>query len=135
MRKSLAISIILLLSSWTVSLSQGTDTSYVVVPKVIATEIAKDLVRLDMADSLNTILEERLDVEVRKVSIQEAIISDQRRIIDNKTDQIFLLRQQLDVNADMVEYWEKQYKKQKRQKFLTGGIGLGLIVILGIIAN
>lgn len=106
-----------------------------VVPKVIATEIAKDLVRLDKADSLNTILEERLGIEVEKVSIQEAIISDQRRIITNKTDQIFLLRQQLDVNADMVKYWEKQYKRQKRQKFLTGGIGLGLIVILGLIAN
>jgi hypothetical protein len=106
-----------------------------VIPKRIAIEIAKDLERLDYTDSLNVLLSEDLNIKTQKILIQETIISDQSKVIANQKTQISLINTQGGLKDDQINYWKKEYKRQKRQKFLTGGIGLGLVVLLALIGG
>lgn len=108
--------------------------SIVVLPKRIAIEIVKDLDRLDQADSIVSLMEVEIVSYKNQLSLQQEIeqelngkIQDLEKIIETNKNK--------DKVADKeIEYWKKQYKKQKRQKFLVGGIGLGVLALL-FIAN
>ena len=110
---------------------QGID-SVVVLSKEVAVRVLQDLDRLTHCDSVNTLNELKMDNLIKQTRIQDRIIlGHQEQIfnfkqISSNKDSVIL------VNNDKVIYWEKQYKKQKRQKFLIGGIGILLIILVGI---
>jgi len=105
------------------------DSGVVAIPKPTAIEITKDLTRLDQADSINVLLVSQLEVETRKVEIQSIIINDQLGIIGNMDEQLALLKEKSSIKDDEIKHWKKQFKKQRRQKFLIGGVGIALIVL------
>jgi len=106
----------------------------VILQKWIATEIAKDLIRLDQADSTIALLELEIDGYVRQLGIQDRVILGKDLQIENLND-IIEHKDLVDVNKDReIKYLEKQVKKQKRQKFLVGGVAIGLVV-LSLVAN
>jgi hypothetical protein len=134
MKKEFATLIILLLMSLT-AFSQSATDSVVVIPKAIAIEIAKDLERLDQADSMLVLKDQEINALVQKITIQDAIsvnqvnqISTLRAILADSQEIIGLHQQE-------VEHWKKQYRKQKRQKFLVGSAGLALLVLTVLISN
>ena len=100
----------------------------------MAIEAIKDFDRLDLADSTIILLELEIVSYKSQMKLQE-------RLALGLEQQIKYLKEVNDNNAEMlvlsseeVEYWEKQYRKQKRQKFLVGGTGL-LLTILALMAN
>jgi hypothetical protein len=106
----------------------------VILPKRIAIEIAKDLERLDACDSMSVLQVERIGILESQVTIQKGIALDRLEQIGNLQNIVDHNAEIITLGSEEVELWKKQYRKQKRQKFLVGGIGLGLIAIL-VIAN
>lgn len=105
-----------------------------ILRKWVATEVAKDLIRLDQADSTIVSLNLEIDGYVRQLGLQDRVIAGHQEQIRNLNDIITNRLDAIDVKEKEITHWKKQYKKQKRQKFLVGGIGLGLVV-LAVIAN
>ena len=103
-----------------------------ILPKRVATEIAKDLIRLDKAEDIIIILEDRLEIETQKVLVHEEIVNNQLEIIGQLDRQIVALNEIIRVKDDQIAHWKKQYKKQKRQKFLIGGVGIALVVLMAL---
>lgn len=118
-----------LLLSLTVLSQVDTVGNVLILSERVAKEVLKDLERLDQCDSvhsLNTSKIQKLESELRiqnmvMLGSQEQIFN-LNTIIGNKDGVIDLTNQETD-------HWKKQYKKQKRQKFLVGGIGLFLLVL------
>ena len=106
----------------------------VVLPKWMAIEVIKDLDRLDLADSSIILLNLEIDGYVRQLGLQDRIILGHQEQIRNLNEIIVNRLDAIDIKEKEIAHWKKQYKKQKRQKFLVGGIGLGLVV-LAVIAN
>ena len=115
--------------SLTVLSQVDTVGNVLILSERVAKEVLKDLERLDQCDSvhsLNTSKIQKLESELRiqnmvMLGSQEQIFN-LNTIIGNKDGVIDLTNQETD-------HWKKQYKKQKRQKFLVGGIGLFLLVL------
>ena len=120
---------ILLTSS--IASSQNVTDSVVILPKRIAIEVAKDLERLDLADSLLLITEKKMENMARELGMQDRIIAGQQSQIEGLNEIIENNGEQLATKDKETKYWEKQYKKQKRQKFTVAGIAL---VIIGLLA-
>lgn len=83
-------------------------------------------------DSLNR----ENEIKMKRIALQSQI--KDRTILDNNTQianqKTIILNKNKTINVkdEEVDYWAKQYRKQKRQKFLVGGIGILLIVLVGI---
>lgn len=111
-----------------------TDSSGVWLTKRVAIEVAKDLERKDELEEINLLNEEKMDNMARQLGIQDRIIDGQQKQIEN-LEEINTASEEISATKDKeIKHWKKQYKKQKRQKFLVGGIGIGLLV-LAVIAN
>ena len=106
--------------------------SVVILPKPVAIEVAKDLIRLDEAEEEVVLLTHLMTVETRKVALQKSIVNEQSTLISNLESKIGLLQEKDTVRGEEITYWKKQYKKQKRQKFLVGGIGIALIILMAL---
>jgi reverse gyrase len=106
----------------------------VILQKWIATEIAKDLIRLDQADSTITLLEQEIDKYVRQLGIQDRVLLGKDVQIANLNEIISNHPLAMELKEEEVKHWKKQYKKQKRQKFIIGGVAIGLVV-LSLVAN
>lgn len=101
----------------------------------MAKEVLKDLERLDQSDSVQRLNTRKIEKLIKQARIQDQVILGQQEqvnnlntIIENKDGVISLTNQE-------TEHWKKQYKKQKFQKFLIGGIGLVLLVIVALWMN
>ena len=111
--------------------SQHVTDSIVVLPKSIAIRVLQDLERLDQCDSEIALEHLKIEKLINQTRVQDRVILGQQeqlfnlKAISSNKDSIIL------VNDNKVKYWNKQYKKQKRQKFLVGGIGLLLIFLVG----
>jgi hypothetical protein len=78
------------------------------------------------------ISDDLLAVEAQKISIKDGIIDNYRQIEANMAEQISRLNE-ITINKDsQIEHWRKQYKKQKRQKFIIGGVGLILVALFAV---
>jgi phage terminase small subunit len=109
----------------------GTD-SVVVLPKATAIKVLQDLERKDQLEQEVDDLRDLLAVEAQKISIKEGIIDNYRQIEANMAEQISRLNE-ITINKDsQIEHWRKQYKKQKRQKFIIGGVGLILVALFAV---
>jgi hypothetical protein len=74
---------------------------------------------------------------MRQIRLLEANAVDQKAIDANKDEEIrnlkneILLGNQQQANSlEIAEEWKQMYKKERRMKFLVGGIGLGIITLL-----
>ena len=78
---------------------------------------------------------------VRQIKLLEANAVDQKIIDANKDQEIrnlksdILLGNEQQANSvSIAEEWEKMYKKEKRMKFLVGGTGIVIIVLLTLVS-
>jgi phage terminase small subunit len=131
MRNALKLLMIFTFMSLTAFSQVGTD-SVVVLPKATAIKVLQDLERKDQLEQEVDDLRDLLAVEAQKISIKEGIIDNYRQIEANMAEQISRLNE-ITINKDsQIEYWRKQYKKQKRQKFIIGGVGLILVALFAV---
>jgi hypothetical protein len=106
--------------------------SVVILPKSWATKVLQDLERKDQLETDNVELDSLLKIEVKKVAIKDGLINNYRQIEANMAEQISTLNE-ITINKDnQIEHWRKQYKKQKRQKFIIGGVGLILVALFAV---
>jgi hypothetical protein len=104
----------------------------VILPKSWATKVLQDLERKDQLETDNVELDSLLKIEVKKVAIKDGLINNYRQIEANMAEQISTLNE-ITINKDnQIEHWRKQYKKQKRQKFIIGGVGLILVALFAV---
>ena len=102
----------------------------VILPKWRAELIINDLYRLDYLDSLNELNKSRIAMFERQLVDANIAIKEQRSIVD---DYELVIGMQKSIRADLddkVVYWKDAYKKAKRQKFVVGGVSLGLLVLI-----
>jgi phage terminase small subunit len=131
MRNALKLLMIFTFMSLTAFSQVGTD-SVVVLPKATAIKVLQDLERKDQLEQEVDDLRDLLAVEAQKISIKEGIIDNYRQIEANMAEQISRLNE-ITINKDsQIEHWRKQYKKQKRQKFIIGGVGLILVALFAV---
>lgn len=131
MRNALKLLMIFTFMSLTAFSQVGTD-SVVVLPKATAIKVLQDLERKDQLEQEVDDLRDLLAVEAQKISIKDGIIDNYRQIEANMAEQISRLNE-ITINKDsQIEYWRKQYKKQKRQKFIIGGVGLILVALFAV---
>ena len=74
-----------------------------ILQKWVATEIAKDLIRLDQADSTISLLELEIDNYVRQLGIQERTIESYKQNISNLEEIIANRLDAIDVKAFQAE--------------------------------
>lgn len=110
--------------------SQTATDSIVVLPKWVAIEVVKDLDRLDMCDSLLKLTEAKMENMAKELGLQDRIIIGQQTQLEQLNQVIANHQEKFNVSKEETKYWEKQYKKQKRQKFTVAGIALAVIVLL-----
>ncbi len=115
--------------------SQQDTDSVVVLTKKVATQVLKDLGRLDYMDSLNVLNRLKMDKYVRQLGVQDRVIIRQQEYVYNLKSIIVNKDSIIGVNESQTLFYKKQSKKQKRQKILVGGVGLGLLVILFVFGN
>jgi phage terminase small subunit len=131
MRNALKLLMIFTFMSLTAFSQVGTD-SVVVLPKATAIKVLQDLERKDQLEQEVDDLNDLLAVEAQKISIKDGIIDNYRQIEANMAEQISRLNE-ITINKDsQIEHWRKQYKKQKRQKFIIGGVGLILVALFAV---
>ena len=136
MKRGLGICLMLLLLNWTPSLSQGIPSdSSVHLPRWRAQLVAADLIRLDRADSIILIMDRKLEIETQKVLVLETIVENLEQINENNAGIISALQTQINVKDKESSHWKKQYKKQKRQKIVSGAIGIAAIVGILVLVN
>lgn len=116
------------------TLYSQTDTadSVVILSKRVAIEVLKDLERLDRSDSIRVLNELKIEKLITQTKVQDRVILGQQEQIFNYDEIVANKDGIINVKDLEVDHWEKQYKKQRRQKFLVGGIGLVLIVLLAL---
>ena len=111
-------------------LSQSdTADSVVVLSKQVAVEVLKDLERLDRSDSVRALNELKIEKLINQTRVQDRVILGQQEVIFNLGDISLNKDSIINVNDLEVTHWKKEAKKEKRQKFLVGGIGIALIVL------
>ena len=132
MKIKLAILISLMWSSLIVYSQPATQDSIVVLSKRVAQEVLKDLERLDHLDSLNALNTLKIEKLIKQTQMQDRVILGKQSQIFNLT-QISINKDEIIViNAKEVNHWKDQYKKQRRQKFLVGGAGILLLLLVGL---
>lgn len=121
----------LMLLSWS-SFSQSVTNqdSIVIIPKTVATEIAKDLIRLDKADSINTILNRQLELETRKVTLKDQMISNLEDIVANQKEQLSNSSKIITTTAEERDVWKKKARKATRRLVLVSVGSTALIVLI-----
>jgi len=127
MRRGYVMLMVLLLMS-TMSFSQ-VDT-LVTLPKSVTTRIIKDLVRLDHMDSLHAIDTQAIFFLTSTISLKDSVSAGQKKRIVNFEKMIQASDTQVLLADEQVSILEKQLRKEKRKKFIVGGIGIVAIVLL-----
>lgn len=111
------------------SFSQNDTGNKVVLSETVARKVAKDLIRLDKADSINAVLENQLEIETQKVTLKDGIIANQDSIISNQKEQMLNCSSIIEnVNSER-DLWKKEAKKSKRRLMFVG-IGSATLIIL-----
>jgi hypothetical protein len=76
------MSIIILLGISTASLGQDTKDTTINLPKTVAKEVVKDLIRLDSISSENKILKQNFDLLSQISGLKDIIIKNKDQIVD-----------------------------------------------------
>lgn len=78
----------------------------------------------------------------RQIKLLESNLVDQKQVTANKDaeirnlkNEILLANEQQSNSLEIAEEWKDMYKKERRMKFLVGGVGLGIIALLVLVAN
>jgi len=66
---------------------------------------------------------------------QDSIILNHKGIIQDQGQQMLLSDQQADVKAEELDFWKKKYRKEKGKKFIVGGVGLALVVLMVLVSG
>ena len=66
---------------------------------------------------------------------QDSIINNQEGIIHDQRQQMVLTDQQSDVQVKELDFWKKKYRKEKGKKFIVGGVGLALVVLMVLVSG
>ena len=107
--------------------------SVVILPKEIATEVARDLVRLDRCDSIADIQRQQIALLQRQLETQTLVVRNQKKVIDNQATMLNGKDKALQIRKEQADHWKKAWKKQKRQTVVVGIAGLVLIVLAGLL--
>jgi hypothetical protein len=102
----------------------------VTLPKSVTTRIIKDLVRLDHMDSLHAIDTQAIFFLTSTISLKDSVNAGQEKRIVNFEKMIQSSDTQVLLAEEQVSILEKQLRKEKRKKFIVGGIGIAAIVLL-----
>lgn len=129
MRKGFVIFVAIMSISWIAHSQPGTQDSIVTLPKWMAVQVLQDLERLDACDSNTVHLEKLLVMRTEEVALQERIAQSQQQQLANLNAILTAKAEQLTLNEAEVQYWQKQYRRQKRQKFAVGGVSLVVIIL------
>ena len=100
------------------------------LPKSVTTKIIKDLVRLDHMDSLHVIDSTTIFFLTRKVQLMGEITANDVDRIGNLERVIALSEEQSALCKEQQSVLKKQLRKEKRKKFIVGGVGIVAIVLL-----
>ena len=78
----------------------------------------------------------------KQVRLLESNLEDQKKVTANKdleianlTNELYLANQQQANSLEIAEEWKAMYKKERRQKFIVGGVGIGIIILLVLVSN
>lgn len=115
------------------SLSQTDTTSKICFPRYVIVGIEKDLIRLDLCDSLNIAKDIELKLVQTKISLKDSIIKSKDVEISLLKDNEISYGGQILLKDRQISGLNKEIKKQKRQKraaIITGGVVAILILFL-----
>ena len=122
--------------SWTALCQPSTPDSIYCLPLKTARALVADALRLQVSDSLNTVLSAQVDL------LQAARLSDYHSFTNLLKIEQEKFETQKEITADFVRladswreeatYYQKRYKKQRRQKgvLTIGAMGLLVLMIL-----
>jgi hypothetical protein len=96
--------------------------------------VLQDLEAKDMADSLNVLYKNQINVQAQRITVSDMVIANQQAQIENLKEINITNETILITKDDEIKHWKKQYRKQKRQKIVVGVVGLA-VVALSIIGN
>jgi hypothetical protein len=107
----------------------------ILVPKWRAKLIVEDKLKLTQLEVYE------IPSLVRQIRLLEANAIDQK-VIDTNKDQeirnlksdILLGNKQQANHLEIAKEWEQMYKKERRMKFLVGGAGVAIIVLLTLVS-
>ena len=115
------------------SYGQSQKDSVILVPKWRAKLIIEDKLKLTQLEVYE------IPSLVRQIRLLEDNAIDQKVIDANKDAEIRNLKsdillgnQQQSNSLQIAEEWKQMYKKERRMKFLVGGVGLAIITLLTI---
>lgn len=109
----------------------NTVDSVVVLSKRVAVLVLQDLERLNNCDSLNALGEIKIDNLINQKEIQKSIIRSQKKQIDNLHLILINKDSVRKINKRQILFYQKEVRKQKRQKYIVGSIGVLLIILVG----
>ena len=109
-----------------------TQDSIVILSKRVAQAVLKDLERLDHLDSVNALNTLKIEKLIKQSQLQDRVILGKQSQIFNLNQIVVNKDEIIIINSKEVEHWKDQYKKQRRQKFLIGGAGILLILLVGL---
>lgn len=122
MKKLLILVPILFLSFKSFSQNDTLVKLQIPVAKLVIT----DLIEGDAAKNQLYLTEEQIEVLQEKIVLQDSIISNYEKVINNQS-------QQLNISQELSNRLETDLKKQKVKTKLTGGAGIVLLLGLAVI--
>ena len=111
----------------------ATDTSYVVLPRIIAEEIIRELLQKDRLEKENEILYKQLRVKDELLLNREEIISRLENRIFNLQEINISRQAQLEEFSDLSENLQAQLKRERFSKRLYKASSFAAIIGAGVI--
>lgn len=114
--------------------SQIDTASKICFPRYVIIGIQKDLIRLDLDDSLLVVKDSIISNRNLKISLKDSIIkaNNDKIYIYKQNEEVYNLK--LNVKDDEIKIYKKEIRRQKRLKIIAilGGIGgvIGTIFVL-----
>ena len=102
----------------------------VILKKSVTTRIIKDLIRLDHMDSIHVIDTQAILFLTSTIQLKDSVIVGQDSNIRNLEEMSKLSDTYVALAEEQVVVIKKQLRKEKRKKFIVGGIGILAIVLL-----
>lgn len=102
----------------------------ITITKRTSDKIIRDLIRLDLMDSIHSIDVYKISTLENKVRfLEKAVkISEEELLASKKSNS--LSEQQLAIREEELDIIKKELKKEKRKKFLVGAAGVAVIILL-----
>ena len=106
------------------------NDSIITIPKWMAIETTKGFDMLDLADTTIKLLEIDIVSYKSQIQLQERLVSGLEKQNEYLKEVNLNNAEIIALGSKEVEHWKRQSRKQKRQKFIVGGIGVALIIFI-----